>query len=175
VHIIVDGYNLIRQSPELRRFERAGLEAGRKALIHRLSIYRRFRGHAITVVFDGWQTGALAEERTREGSMTIIFSRKGEKADDVIRRLAGKGGREVMVVTSDRELAYAIGHAGAMSVPSGRFEEIMNRSGGANERAGKDCGGSGDSLPPSSGTKKKGPSRKAPRKRRAALTRISRL
>ena len=37
MHIIVDGYNLIRQSDVLRGHERKSLEAGRKALIRSLA------------------------------------------------------------------------------------------------------------------------------------------
>ena len=66
MHIIVDGYNLIRQSDILRLHERQGLEAGRKALVHLLAGYRRSRGHRITVVFDGWLGGPPQEERDRE-------------------------------------------------------------------------------------------------------------
>ena len=41
MHLIIDGYNLIRQSDVLRAHERRGLEAGRKALLHMLAGYRR--------------------------------------------------------------------------------------------------------------------------------------
>ncbi|MEQ8213875.1 MAG: NYN domain-containing protein, partial [Smithellaceae bacterium] len=67
MHIIIDGYNLIRQSDSLRRYERQSLEAGRQALISRLIEYKRKKGHKITVVFDGWDQGAAMEERDRQG------------------------------------------------------------------------------------------------------------
>ena len=63
MHILIDGYNLIRQSVDLKRFERQSLEAGRKALIDWLSRYRQRKGHRITVVFDGWVSGSPQEER----------------------------------------------------------------------------------------------------------------
>src|SRR5512138_1801594 len=102
MHIIVDGYNLIRQSDVLRLHERQGLEAGRKALVHLLAGYRRSRGHRITVVFDGWLGGPPQEERDREAGIDIIYSRRGEKADEVIKRLARQHADETVVVTSDR-------------------------------------------------------------------------
>ena len=63
MHIIVDGYNLIRQSDTFRHSERKSLEEGRNALIRSLAGYRKLRGHRITVVFDGW-VGRLAEGGT---------------------------------------------------------------------------------------------------------------
>jgi len=48
--ILIDGYNLIRQSDILRNYERQSLEAGRRALISKLIEYEKRRGHKITVV-----------------------------------------------------------------------------------------------------------------------------
>ena len=93
MHIIVDGYNLIRQSDVLRGHERQSLEAGRKALIRGLAQYKRLRGHRITVVFDGWEGGSPLEERDLAGGVAIIYSRLGEKADEVIKRLVAAGAR----------------------------------------------------------------------------------
>ncbi|MDO8786291.1 MAG: NYN domain-containing protein, partial [Syntrophales bacterium] len=49
MHIIIDGYNLIRQSDFLRRIERISLEEGRKTLIRTMSLYRKQRGHRVTI------------------------------------------------------------------------------------------------------------------------------
>ena len=54
LEIIIDGYNLIRQSSSLKRLDAQDLEQGREALLERLIAYRQVRGHPITVVFDGW-------------------------------------------------------------------------------------------------------------------------
>ena len=105
MHILVDGYNLIRQTDTFRQAERKSLEEGRNALIRSLIAYRRIRGHRITVVFDGWVGGSPEEERDLAGGVEIIYSRLGEKADEVIKRMLGKGGEETLVVTSDREIA----------------------------------------------------------------------
>ncbi|MFZ4438471.1 MAG: NYN domain-containing protein [Syntrophales bacterium] len=47
MHIIVDGYNLIRQSDTFRQFEKKSLEEGRNALLRSLAGYRKLRGHHI--------------------------------------------------------------------------------------------------------------------------------
>ena len=59
--ILIDGYNLIRQSDILRNYERQSLEAGRRALISKLIEYEKKKGHKITVVFDGGKNGSADE------------------------------------------------------------------------------------------------------------------
>ena len=167
MHIIIDGYNLIRQSDVLRLHERQGLEAGRKALVHLLAGYRRDRGHRITVVFDGWLGGPPQEERDREAGIDIIYSRRGEKADEVIKRLARQHADETLVVTSDRPVMDAAIRAGVTAVPSGEFEARIRQSRSAPAQGpatpDKDTD---DDNPSCRGTKKKGPSRKSSKRDR---------
>ena len=125
MHIVIDGYNLIRQSDTLRRFEKTSLEDGRKALIRFIAPYRQEKGHRITIVFDGWKTGSPQEERDREGGLDIIYSRRGETADDVIKRIAETSGEEVLVVTADRAIASFAERRGRTVIPSRDFETIL--------------------------------------------------
>lgn len=123
--IIVDGYNLIRQSPTLQGLDRQDLEAGRQALLDRLRAYRLRRGHRITVVFDG-KVGLPASETAGAG-VAVIYS-KGESADDVIRRLAAGVGAGGIIVTSDRELGRAAARMGVAVVSAPEFEARMARA-----------------------------------------------
>jgi len=172
MHILIDGYNLIRQSPDLRRHERQGLEAGRLALIRRLVAYRRQRGHRITVVFDGWLGGSPVEERDRAGGVDILYSRRGETADAVIRRLAREGGEEVLVVTSDRGIADHLGRRGAVAVSSQEFADRMERA------LADDTGGdpdSGDGDDPDRGRRRKGTARRPSRREKTAQARLKKI
>lgn len=167
MHIIVDGYNLIRQSDVLRAHERQGLEAGRKALVHMLAGYRRAMGHRITVVFDGWLGGPPQEERDREAGIDIIYSRRGEKADEVIKRLARQRTEESMVVTSDRPVMDAAIRAGVTAIASREFEERVRRARSSLTQAPAVRGKDDDGDDPSPrGTKKKGPSRRTSKRER---------
>jgi len=82
VHIIIDGYNLIKQSPVLSRLDHMDIEKGRNELISRLAAYRKVKKHGITVVFDGCKGGGIKQERTRDRGINIVFSKKGEEADE---------------------------------------------------------------------------------------------
>ena len=163
MHIVIDGYNLIRQSDQLRSLDRRSLEEGRNALIRFLTPYKKGRRHAITVVFDAWDGGGPLEERDRQAGIDVIYSRRGKKADDVIKEMVSKGrGEETLVVTSDRDVAdYAV-RRGATVVSSPEFEEVVTRF-----HAGEPTAVSGEAADTDErswkGTKKKGPSRRLSR------------
>jgi uncharacterized protein len=173
MHIIVDGYNLIRQSAALRAQERTSLEAGRTALVRILAAYRRVRGHRITVVFDGWVGGSPTEERDHAAGIDIIYSRLGEKADEVIKRLVGEGSEEILVVTSDREIATFATRRGKTAVDSPVFAgriECLTAGPFPDAPPDRDEGNDG-----TGGTKKKGPSRRLSKQKRAQLARLKKL
>jgi len=177
MHIIIDGYNLIRQSDTLRRVERLSLEAGRDELIRRVATYRRSRGHKVTVVFDGWMTGPVREERHRRDGVHIIYSGRGETADEVIRRMArAERGAEIVVVSSDREVAEGAMRAGGVAVSSPEFERRM----GDGETAGMPRGDEmyeeeDDDLAPRTATVKKGAARKRSKRERQARRSLGKL
>ncbi len=172
MHIIVDGYNLIRQSDRLRAHERSSLEAGRKALVQNLAAYRQLRGHRITVVFDGWSGGSPQEERDRLGGIDIIYSRLGEKADEVIKRLVAGGSEEILVVTSDREIAAFAARRGKTAVDSPVFAERIERIASSPEAGGFQAQEEDEE---DAGGKKKGPSRRLSKQKRAQLARLRKL
>jgi predicted RNA-binding protein with PIN domain len=174
MHIIIDGYNMIRQSDTLRRYEKFSLEAGRDALIQRASIYKKLRGHRVTIVFDGWEGGLTTEERDRQEGIDIIYSRRGEKADDVIKRMVEKRQEEMVVVTSDRGIADFVNHRGGTTIPSPEFESRIERITAevpdATHYNDIDSKGTGDEAEIRGSEKKKGPARRLSRKKKAAMT-----
>jgi predicted RNA-binding protein with PIN domain len=104
IHILIDGYNLIRKYPPLSRVEEADFSKGREKLLEWLSQYRQKIPNPITVVFDGGQGGALVEGRDIYKGIKILYSPRGQTADDIIKRLVKKDGVKTLVVTSDQEL-----------------------------------------------------------------------
>lgn len=174
MHLIIDGYNLIRQSDPFREAERISLEEGRKALLRALARYRKARRCRITVVFDGWQSGADREERDREEGVTAVYSRKGERADEVIVRMAEKKGEEIVVVTSDRAVAHAVESLGQTAVSSPDFALRLSMA-SFPEEGGDEGDDTGDEDRTREGTKKKGPSRRLSRKKKEYLSRLKKL
>jgi predicted RNA-binding protein with PIN domain len=126
--IIVDGYNVIRQWPELAMLDRADLQSGREALLAELRDYRRAKGHRITVVFDGREQGGFSETAGQVGGISVRYSRRGETADAVIARLTAEGGEGAVVVSSDREVLEAAGRQRATAVSAEEFIERLAAS-----------------------------------------------
>ena len=175
MRIIIDGYNLIRLT-ELRQYERVSLEEGRKALITLLAEYRKNRGHSVTVVFDGWIDGSFDEERDRRRGVEIIYSRRGEKADEVIKRLIEKAGDEITVVTSDREISTYAAHRGKSAIASPAFAALLkNILSAAPAPETKDDLYANEKEDRQGKTKKKGPSRRLSKQKRMTLASLKKL
>jgi predicted RNA-binding protein with PIN domain len=115
VHWLIDGYNLIRRSPELSAREREGLEAGRRALCELLSRAARARHDEFTVVFDGAGEGSAAGL----AGVRVVFSSAREDADRVLARLAAAQGGAV--VSSDREVLRTARRVGAIAITADAF------------------------------------------------------
>ena len=169
MHLIVDGYNVIRQSPRLQFLDAMDLQTGREALLELLAHYRRRSHHQITVVFDGWQHGDLQEGRDRHQGIAIIYSRRGERADEVIKRLLHQERERALVVTSDREIQVCAEQNKAAWINAAQFE-----SSHLHDPAGADDpdAGAGSS---SRGTHKKGPARRLSKRLRQRQQRLKKL
>ena len=121
LHLIVDGYNLLAQTGRIGAGTSLHSEMARESLLRDLAAYRQRKSHAITVVFDGWQQGWGTEQREHRLGLEIIFSRRGEKADQVIQRLAAEFGSACAVVSSDREIIDVVRAQGAFVMKAQEF------------------------------------------------------
>jgi uncharacterized protein len=167
IRIIVDGYNFIGSQKGLR----GDIEARREELIRRLAAYRGQKGYVLTVVFDGWQSGWPMEHGELRHGVDIVFSRHGEKADEVIIRMAEELSSACLVVSSDREVARSVRAAGAVAVSVREFEERLTQalSAGAGEGAGSEA------ETPEPRTGKKGNPRRLSKQDRKKRLRLSKL
>ena len=171
MHIIIDGYNLIRQSKALSRLDRQDIARGREALIGQLAAYRRHKPHRITVVFDGALAPELAPPRDRVKGISIVFSRGGELADSVITRMARQEREQALVVSSDQAVARTAAACGAAAIDSLEFESRMAM---AAAMEGLD-GSAEEPLDRRVSTRKKGQGRRLPKRERRTLQRASKL
>lgn len=167
VRIIVDGYNFIGSQSGLR----GDIEARREELIRRLAAYRGQKGYALTVVFDGWRSGWPTEHGELREGVDIVYSRHGEKADEVIIRMANEWGSSCLVVSSDREVARLIRAAGAVAVSVREFEGRLAQAINAGMEEGT---GPEEEIPGHRTVKKGNPHRlsKMERKKRLRLSKL---
>ncbi|GGJ85063.1 RNA-binding protein [Pilimelia anulata] len=123
VHLVVDGYNVTK-----RGYGELSLERQRQRLITGLTGLAARTRAEVTLVFDG--ADRVPGLATPPRGVRVLFSRKGETADELIRRLvrAEPAGRPVVVVSSDREVADGIRRHGAYPAAADALLRLLGRS-----------------------------------------------
>ncbi len=111
-YLIVDGHSVIFAWADLRRLHQRRTSLAREELIKRLRHYQDWTGTRVVVVFDG--KGPEVTSQADPHEIQIFYSRRGQTADSIIERLAGKYGERfrLTVATSDvleQETAAACG------------------------------------------------------------------
>ena len=160
-HLIIDGYNILGKRGQVG----PNSEMAREQFVQELMMYRQRKGHAITVVFDGWKQGFGSEHHEHRGGVEVIYSKRGEQADQVIGRLAAEFGRSCAIVSSDHEIQrFAKAHE-AFVLSASEFEARLRERATLKPMAyrGKDAEEDG---PPKQNLAKKGNARKLPKKLR---------
>jgi uncharacterized protein len=102
--ILVDGYNVIKNSVMFQMLEQKSLAAARDVLVQQLKNRYRLSDCRVTVIFDGDRP---QEQESHDDHIRVIFSRYGETADSVILRLAAQSRlalRSVHVYSDDVEV-----------------------------------------------------------------------
>jgi predicted RNA-binding protein with PIN domain len=155
MHLIIDGYNLLHTIRSLINLSSTRLQWEREQLIDQISTYQKDKPCGVTVVFDGWQGGWSNETREKKKGIEVLFSKVGEKADEVIKRLVKEKGSGTIVITSDRDIARFAQRNDTAVIPSEQFREKLGR--GSSERLE-------ETQEEEKGMKKKGPSRRLSKK-----------
>jgi predicted RNA-binding protein with PIN domain len=114
VRILVDGYSLLHNWPELARGQPRHSAAAREELIHILTQYRDATRTPITIFFDGGGAPAGTPKHASTRTVEVLFSKAGQTADDMIERAAHRFQPygEVLAVTDDhaeRDTVIALG------------------------------------------------------------------
>ncbi|MCG7386629.1 NYN domain-containing protein [Paenibacillus sp. ACRRY] len=116
--LLVDGYNMIGDWPELSRLAESGLEEARNRLLFRLADYQAFSGRKVIVVFDAYLVPGLGKTYT-QSKVQIYFTKEKETADECIERLVrelSSRRRQIYVATSDMVEQHVIFGQGALRV-----------------------------------------------------------
>ena len=115
VRILVDGYSLLHNWPDLAPGRPRHSAAARDELIQRLTKYQDATGTPITIFFDGGGApiGTPAAPSS-SAELEVLYSRSGQTADQMIERAAHRFAQygEVLAVTDDlaeRETVISLG------------------------------------------------------------------
>ncbi len=114
--ILIDGYSLLHNWPELAPGQPRHSERARDELIRVLTQYHDATGEPITIFFDGAGGRASAPKAESSREVEVLFSRAGQTADDMIERVAHRfqAYGQVLVVTDDFAERDTVGGMGAI-------------------------------------------------------------
>jgi len=111
---LVDGYNVIHRTPDLRRQLDVGLEAARNALVRLCAAWRRARGDIthLQIVFDG-DSSVMPQGRAGFAGIDVLFTHERLEADDgILNTIRGRRRGEQYLVVSDDN--YVVNNARAL-------------------------------------------------------------
>ena len=133
VRILVDGYSLLHNWPELAEDAPRHSARARDELIQILTRYHDATGEPITIFFDGAGAPSGVPKNESSRDVEVLFSRAGQTADDMIERAAHRfqDYGEVLVVTNDRaERDMVSGFGGSVASCENFIRMIGNALGG---------------------------------------------
>lgn len=116
--LVVDGYNVIGDWPELQRLKYQDFELARHKLMNTLSEYQAFSGDRVIVVFDALYVKGT-ESKQKIGKLEVIYTKEDETADECIERLVSalkNVKNQVYVATSDYMEQKTIFSRGALRI-----------------------------------------------------------
>jgi uncharacterized protein len=114
VRILVDGYSLLHNWPELARGRPRHSAAARDELVARLTQYQDATGTPVTIFFDGAGAPPGTPRALSTPAVEVLYSRAGQTADDLIERAVHRFQPygQVLAVTDDhaeRETVLSLG------------------------------------------------------------------
>lgn len=131
MRILIDGYNLLFQSPFVGRGRGKGwLERARKNLVVHLQTQIADDLLPKTVlVFDASQKGDLSADFRSAKGVTVLFSRLHAEADDFLEELirSHSSPRSLTVVSSDHRIKKCANARRAKAITSEHFLEELDR------------------------------------------------
>ena len=120
--LLVDGYNVVFGSPNLKTMSEKSLDQAREALVAGCESVAAARNWDVVVVFDAPQTDDERIEDVRSPRTTVVFTDRMESADAFIEKVAeerrGLGDGATLVATNDGmiRLMAAARNAGVLNV-----------------------------------------------------------
>src|SRR5436305_10090848 len=134
VRILVDGYSLLHQWPDVAPGKPRYSAAAREELINRLTQYHDATGTPITIIFDG-ASGPVVEFPSTP-QVEILYSRVGQTADQIIERVTHRLSSygEVLVVTDDQAERDIVTSVGGMTSSCLNFIRAVESSAADLER-----------------------------------------
>ncbi|SDJ09494.1 NYN domain-containing protein [Natribacillus halophilus] len=101
--VLVDGYNIIGDWPELKRLKQQSLTEARDLLIAKMAEYQAVTGRRVIIVFDAHMVPGTGSKNAHH-RVEVVYTRERETADERIEKLVSQLKNvetQVYVATSD--------------------------------------------------------------------------
>ena len=129
VRVLVDGYSLLHHWPELTPGRARHSFHARDALVAALTQYQDSSGTPVTLIFDGGGAPPdTPKNETAKDGIEVLFSKKGQTADQIIERVAHlmKPYGEVLAVTNDYAERETVISLGGSACSCENFLDMLN-------------------------------------------------
>jgi len=125
--ILVDGYSLLHNWPELAPGQPRHSARARDELVHVLTRYHDVTGERMTIFFDGAGAPPGVQASESNAAVEVLFSRAGQTADQMIERAAHRfqAYGEVLVVTDDHVERDTVAGMGGMTASCASFTRMI--------------------------------------------------
>ncbi len=122
MNILIDGYNLLKQA-----LGKDIIDIGeRKRFLNLAQAYAKSKKHVLYIIYDGGPSARLTSEK--QGNVIIVYSGWRQTADDVIKSyIDDKIVKNLLLVTTDRQLNSYASRAGIVSIDSLDFYSLMRK------------------------------------------------
>ncbi len=102
-YMLVDGYNIIYAWDELKDIAKDNLDAARSRLLDIMSSYQGFKKYHLEIVFDGYLVKDGLGSVNENGSVLVVYTKKGQTEDAYIEKKVAQLSEQyhVIVATSD--------------------------------------------------------------------------
>jgi predicted RNA-binding protein with PIN domain len=128
VRILIDGYSLLHNWPELAPGWPRYSAFAREELIRRITQYQDFTGTPVTIFFDGSGKGPTRIPATQE--VEVLYSQAGQTADQLIERAAHRFAPygEVLAVTDDNAERDTVISLGGLASSCWNFIQLVENT-----------------------------------------------
>ena len=123
--LLIDGYNFLWESSVYPNQALYQMEKGRQAVINWLVSKPILKNFEIYLVFDAHRTDHYSPSTNTERGIKVVFSARGQTADELIRNMADDYTVGAIVVSSDLEVFRHAEKKGCGVLGSREFERLV--------------------------------------------------
>ncbi|MBR5294640.1 MAG: TetM/TetW/TetO/TetS family tetracycline resistance ribosomal protection protein [Oscillospiraceae bacterium] len=130
--LIIDGYNVLFNWPELNEMAKIDLGLARTRLIEILGDFAAFKNYRMVLVFDGYRAKGNPGQKSRWEKVEIVYTKEGQTGDAYIESLATRIGHNysTRVVTSDSLVQLSSFRSGLLRMSARELRESVESAQG---------------------------------------------